>query len=62
MQNGFAFFIGLFPSNGWLIEFVEKLKLAQEAWIKFRDADLDSLYYQKDKQQAYGSNYRCVER
>ena len=38
-------------------QFVEKLRLAQEAWLKFRDAYLDSIYYQKDKLQAYGSVY-----
>jgi uncharacterized protein YecT (DUF1311 family) len=38
-------------------QFVEKLRLAQEAWLNFRDAYLDSIYYQKDKLQAYGSVY-----
>lgn len=38
-------------------QFLQKLRLAQDAWLKFRDADLDSIYYQKDKLQAYGSVY-----
>lgn len=37
--------------------FLEKLKLSQEAWLKFRDADLDAVYYQQDKLKAYGSAY-----
>lgn len=36
-------------------EFVKKLKLAQRAWLNYRDADMDSLYYQRDKPLAYGS-------
>jgi uncharacterized protein YecT (DUF1311 family) len=39
------------------IEFVAKLKLAQESWLKFRDADVTCFYYQKDKLAAYGSVY-----
>ena len=39
------------------VQFLEKLKLAQQAWLKFRDAYVDSIYYQKDKLQAYGSVY-----
>jgi uncharacterized protein YecT (DUF1311 family) len=41
--------------------FIEKLKAAQRAWIKFRDADLESLY--PDTGSAYGSvspMCRCV--
>jgi len=38
-------------------EFVKRLKLAQRAWLNFRDADMDSFYYQKDKLGAYGSVY-----
>jgi uncharacterized protein YecT (DUF1311 family) len=38
-------------------EFVVKLRLAQESWLKFRDADLTCFYYQKDKVAAYGSVY-----
>ncbi len=38
-------------------EFVEKLRLAQESWLKFRDADVTCFYYQKDKLAAYGSVY-----
>ena len=38
-------------------EFVAKLRLAQENWLKFRDADLTCFYYQKDKVAAYGSVY-----
>lgn len=37
--------------------FVDKLRLAQEAWLKFRDAYLDSIYYQEDKLRAYGTVY-----
>ena len=37
--------------------FVEKLRLAQESWLKFRDADVTCFYYQKDKATAYGSVY-----
>jgi uncharacterized protein YecT (DUF1311 family) len=38
-------------------EFVAKLRLAQESWLKFRDADLTSFYYQQNKLVAYGSVY-----
>ena len=38
-------------------EFAAKLRLAQESWLKFRDADLTCFYYQKDKVAAYGSVY-----
>jgi uncharacterized protein YecT (DUF1311 family) len=36
-------------------EFVNKMKIAQESWLKFRDADLASLYYQEKIPGAYGS-------
>jgi uncharacterized protein YecT (DUF1311 family) len=42
-----------YRSNAKLLE---KLKLAQDAWLKFRDAHLESLYYNTDK-RAYGSVY-----
>jgi uncharacterized protein YecT (DUF1311 family) len=38
-------------------EFVAKLRVAQESWLKFRDADVTCFYYQKDKVAAYGSVY-----
>ncbi len=38
-------------------EFVGRLRLAQESWLKFRDADVTCFYYQKDKVAAYGSVY-----
>ena len=43
--------------------FLEKLKIAQRAWIKFRDAHIESQYPQEDK-IAYGSIYgmcSCAE-
>jgi len=36
-------------------EFVKRLRIAQESWLKFRDADLSSLYYQENIPEAYGS-------
>jgi uncharacterized protein YecT (DUF1311 family) len=39
------------------VEFVQKLRVAQESWLKFRDADVTCFYYQKDKVAAYGSVY-----
>lgn len=42
--------------------FTDKLEAAQRAWITFRDAHLEALYPQADKQQEYGSVYpmcRC---
>ncbi len=38
-------------------EFIEKMKTAQRAWIRFRDAHLEALYPAKDKQSEYGSSY-----
>jgi uncharacterized protein YecT (DUF1311 family) len=39
--------------------FITKLKLAEEAWVKFRDAHIESLYSESDKDQtrAEGSVY-----
>jgi len=37
--------------------FLEKLKIAQRAWITFRDAHLEALYPEQDKRFAYGSMY-----
>ena len=42
--------------------FIEKLKIAQRAWLAFRDAHLDSIYPATDQQSTYGSVYpmcRC---
>lgn len=38
-------------------EFISSLKKAQEAWIIFRDAHLESIYPEKDKRAYYGSVY-----
>lgn len=35
--------------------FLSKLKIAEAAWIKFRDAHAESIYPETDKQQYYGS-------
>ena len=35
--------------------FLEKLKLSQKAWEKFRDAHLEAMFPAKDKFSAYGS-------
>lgn len=37
--------------------FLEKLKLSQRAWIAFRDAELEALYPDENKQISYGSIY-----
>jgi uncharacterized protein YecT (DUF1311 family) len=37
--------------------FLEKLKKAQQAWIAYRDADVESLYPAPDKKSEYGSIY-----
>ncbi len=37
--------------------FLASLRTAQRAWLAFRDAHLDSLYPEKDKQTQYGSIY-----
>jgi uncharacterized protein YecT (DUF1311 family) len=36
-------------------ELVQRLRRAQESWLKFRDADLASFYYQESKPGVYGS-------
>lgn len=38
-------------------EFITKLVIAQNAWIKYRDSHLESLYPKKDKRSNYGSVY-----
>ncbi len=38
-------------------EFLEKLKLAQRAWIAFRDAELEARFPAKDKAVSYGSMF-----
>ena len=38
-------------------EFLNKLRISQECWLKFREAQLDALYPAKDKQSAYGSSF-----
>lgn len=38
-------------------EFIEKMKAAQRAWIKFRDAHIEAVFPAKDKQSEYGSVY-----
>ena len=43
--------------------FIQKLKAAQRAWLRFRDAQLDSLYPAPNKATEYGSVYsmcRCM--
>lgn len=35
--------------------FVAKLKLAQRAWVHFRDAEMEALFPEADKQRAYGT-------
>ena len=35
--------------------FIEKIKVAEKAWIVYRDAYVDAMYPAKDKQVAYGS-------
>lgn len=42
--------------------FVDKLRGAQRAWLRYRDAQLEALYPARDPQRAYGSVYpmcRC---
>lgn len=38
--------------------FIGKLKTAQRAWLKYRDAHIESVFPEKDKQYAYGSIYK----
>ena len=35
--------------------FISKLKIAQNLWIKFRDAEMNALFPENDKQLNYGS-------
>lgn len=45
-------------------QFTAKLKAAQLAWLKFRDAELEAIYPPVQKQQEYGSVYpmcSCAE-
>jgi uncharacterized protein YecT (DUF1311 family) len=37
--------------------FVKKLKLAQEAWVKFRDAHIESVYPDEKQSRAEGTAY-----
>ncbi len=37
--------------------FIRKLKKAQHLWIRFRDAELEMKFPEKNKQVAYGSAY-----
>lgn len=37
--------------------FIEKLKISQRLWIKFRDAELEMKYPEPDKRVYYGSMY-----
>ena len=52
-----AVYTQLIAKNKSDAEFVQKLTFAQESWLKFREADLDFRYYQKDKLRACGSVY-----
>lgn len=38
-------------------EFISRLKKAQEAWTRYRDAHLESMYPGKNKRVTYGSVY-----
>ncbi|HYL98397.1 MAG TPA: lysozyme inhibitor LprI family protein [Blastocatellia bacterium] len=41
--------------------FIERFKAAQRAWLAFRDAYLESLYPEEDKQRYYGTaNSTCT--
>jgi uncharacterized protein YecT (DUF1311 family) len=43
--------------------FIRKLKIAQRAWIAYRDAQVEAVYPEPDKRAAYGSVYpmcRCI--
>jgi len=37
--------------------FLDRLKAAQRAWISFRDAELEAIFPDPEKQVAYGSAY-----
>jgi len=42
--------------------FLQKLKLAQRAWINFRDAQIDMIYPHRDDSSYYGSSLpMCVQ-
>jgi len=38
-------------------QFIAKLKTAQQAWLVFRDAELEALYPKDNKQAEYGTVY-----
>ncbi len=38
--------------------FIEKLKVAQRAWLPYRDAQLQALYPAREPQKAYGSVHK----
>jgi len=38
-------------------KFIEKFKVTQRAWLKFRDAEMDALFPHKDEDRYYGSVY-----
>ena len=43
--------------------FIRKLKIAQRAWIAYRNAQVEALYPEPDKRTAYGTVYpmcRCL--
>jgi len=45
-------------------EFIAKIKAAQQAWLAFRDAEMEALYPKADKLAAYGTVYpmcHCLE-
>jgi uncharacterized protein YecT (DUF1311 family) len=37
--------------------FLDRLKAAQRAWLTFRDAELEALFPEANKQSQYGSSY-----
>jgi uncharacterized protein YecT (DUF1311 family) len=37
--------------------FLDRLKAAQRAWLSFRDAELEAIFPDSEKQIAYGSSY-----
>ena len=41
--------------------FIEKLKIAQRLWIKFRDAEVEMKFPEADTRFAYGSMYPMCE-
>lgn len=38
-------------------KFLEKLKAAQRAWLKWRDAEMEAVYPEKDDPSYYGSSF-----